>query len=1043
MKKFIKSSYFLIMMLFIYVPIAVMIIFSFNSGSSVTSWSGFSLEWYSALVNNSPFMKSITVSLFVAMVSTIMSLLIGMMAVVGLTKIKKRSADNWVRIANIPLVNADVITAVGLMLLFVLAGLKFGIVTLIAAHISFNVPYVIITVLPFMNRIDKNILEASKDLGGNQRQTFYKVVLPILTPCIITAAAICFAMSFDDFIISYFTGGGQTNVSTFIYTAKRMQPYINAFGTLLVASIVLIVLIWNIIQIALQKSKDVKVQIKKGEYKIKVISRIESEIKYLQSCLSTGTRTQKTKNLKLLAKFKLLKIQFKLLNSKNNNKKISKLEWKKELISSEIKTEKRYFTIFKKLNIKKSQIELKIKKMTNEKKIRKFEQVLSKLERKIYKYEKEIEWINERNQNDKDKALEIGQQVIDLKEELASLEYPNSKEISWYNKKIKELSIKRDSLLEGRNQYKLRMTIEKLALLQKENEEKSRKKYEQLKLIKEKVFRKISLVDSIDKQINLLNKDDENYSSKLAELQKIREEKLKEATDSINSKLDLKEEKLKKVNNYVKAKKDKYFPDVLEETYVPKSNRWIKRNWKQLTMGSALLISFSLLTTAYVMNNIYDLVIGNWGSYIDVNLITKFEKETGYKVNYQQYDSNESLYNKTYTFNYDIMVPSDYMVEKLATEGALQKIDWDKVETIENPIENPSSKVCNDALFQEEEIEKEILHYNCNILDAHENHKFKDADDISSNLLDYSIPWFWGDVRIVFNLGDMVNGQFKENTKLVNFLKEQNIFTEQTNQKSMFYEIDPNKLSWDILWKGAEAGFNLALNEDPKNVFMYGFEKLYGNVEAKDGLTVNNVALSKQQQIDNVSNEIKNLVSYRNVGLYGDQLQDKVHDKDFDIAVMYNGDLIYATQDDYESEVEEDNLVVNREEVQSNNFDFTIISEVPRKDLTHKNIKILDKEVKKESTNLWSDNLVISSGNRELEATYAFINFIYSRDSQEALVDETGMPTGFQEILEYGMTKGDEWEKWFTPQEGDSFSFDEKLDNYLVDKFNQIISTKH
>ncbi|WP_338985327.1 spermidine/putrescine ABC transporter permease/substrate-binding protein [Spiroplasma endosymbiont of Diplazon laetatorius] len=1041
MKKFIKSSYFLIMMLFIYFPIAIMILFSFNAGNSTTQWSGFSLEWYAALVQNSPFIKSITVSLFVAMVSTIISLIIGMMAVVGLTKIRPKASRNWVRIANIPLVNADVITAVGLMLLFVLAGVKFGIITLIAAHVSFNVPYVIITVLPFMNRIDKNILEASKDLGGNQRQTFYKVILPILTPCIITAAAICFAMSFDDFIISYFTGGGQTNVSTFIYTAKRMQPYINAFGTLLVASIVFIILVWNIIQFSIQKSKDVKLQIKKGEYKIKTISKIENEIKYLQKCLSTGTKIERSKNLKLLAQYKLLKFQLKILNAKNNNKKISRLEWKKELINDEIRSEKRYFTVFKKLNIKKAQIESKIEKMTNDKKIKKFEQVLVKLDRKINKYEKEIEWINNRNEMDKERSLEIGQQVIELKEELAGLENPSSKLVSWYNKKIKALSIKRDSLLEGRNQYKLRVTLEKLATMQKENQEKSEAKYKQFMEIKNKVFRKISLVESIDKQISLLDKDEANYAEKLSDLQILREQKLNDAKDDLNSKLNDKEQKLEKVNNYVKAKKDKYFPDVLQEDYVPKSNRWIKRNWKQLTMGSALLASFSLLTTAYVMNNIYDLVIGNWGSYIDPALITKFEKETGYKVNYQQYDSNESLYNKTYTFSYDIMVPSDYMVEKLATEGALQPIDWCKVNVIENPIDN--YKECK---VSEEQLEKEWpekLEYVDSLKEVHKESKFKDAEGLESDLLDYSIPWFWGDVRIVFNLADYIDGNFVYNAELVKFLEEAKVIeeNEKKNKENEPYLVLEDNLSWDILWQAADKGFNLALNEDPKNVFMYGFQKLYGNVEAEEGLTVgegtNEKELSKKAQVDAVSKEIETLISKRNVGLYGDQLMDKVHDKDFDIAVMYNGDLIYAVSDDYEeSGGEEESLFSEQKE----GFKFSVVSGVPGKEMSTK----VNGNLNKESTNLWSDNLVISSGNRHLDATYKFINFIYEKESQKQLINETGMPTGFKEMIEFGKEQGNEWYKWFEPsKKGKAFGFNEKIDNYLVDKFNQIISTKH
>ncbi|QHX36381.1 spermidine/putrescine ABC transporter permease/substrate-binding protein [Spiroplasma sp. BIUS-1] len=1046
MKKFFKSSYFLIMMLFIYVPVAVMIAFSFNAGNSTSSWSGFSFEWYSKLINNSPFMKSITVSLFVAMVSTILSLIIGMMAVVGLTKIRPKAARNWVRIANIPLVNADVITAVGLMLLFVLAGVKFGIVTLIAAHVSFNVPYVIITVLPFMNRIDKNVLEASKDLGGNQRQTFYKVILPILTPCIVTAAAICFAMSFDDFIISYFTGGGQTNVSTFIYTAKRMQPYINAFGTLLVAFIVFVILIWNIVQFSIQRSKDIKVQIKKGTYKIKVISKLENEIKYLEKCLSTGTKVDRTKNLKLLAQYKLLKFQIKILNNKNNNKKISKLEWKKELISSEIKLEKRYFTIFQKLNLKKTQIENKMKTMSSEKKARKFEQVLLKLERKINKYEKEIEWINERNEIDKERSMEIGQQVLDLKSELESLENPSSKIISWYNKKIKTLSFKRDCLLEGRNQYKLRITIEKLAEMRKENLEKSEAKYQQLKDIEQKVFRKISLVESIDLQIKNLDKNSAEDAQKIKELTSLRESKLQEAKNNLEKKLTTKENQLQKINDEVKKKKDKYFPDVLTEDYVPKSNRWIKRNWKQLTMGTALLGSFSLLTTAYVMNNIYDLVIGNWGSYIDPELITEFEKETGYKVNYQQYDSNESLYNKTYTFNYDLMVPSDYMVQKLATEGALQRIDWCRVENINTPKGVHMDQKCDE--LPESTLEaKELLNYNESLEKLHGDYKFKDAEQKDSNLLDYSIPWFWGDVRIVFNLAKFNEntGKFEYNEKLKKFLQDKKIISKEENKDNlnMPYKVNNENLSWNILWEAANEGFNLALNEDPKNVFMYGFQKLYGTVEAKDELKIDGKEVSKQKQVDEVSKEIEKLVSGRNVGLYGDQLIDKVHDRDFDIAVMYNGDLIYAMQDDYESEVEEDSLKRDEQNQNINNFKFDVISGVPGAKMSQKVI-IGDKENTNESTNLWSDNLVISSTNRHMNATYDFINFIYEIESQKALVDETGMPTGFKEVIDYAQKKGDEWKEWFEPSKnGFAFNFDEKIDNYLVDKFNKIISTKH
>jgi len=136
-----------------------------------------------------------------------------------------------------------VVTAVSLMVVFLLLGFRFGIGTLILAHISFNVPYVLITVMPRLRKVDKSLLEAASDLGAKNYQVLFRVVLPVLKPAIITAAVIAFSMSFDDFIISYFTGGDQTNVSTFIYTARRVRPYIFAFGTLLVAFIVFGVLI--------------------------------------------------------------------------------------------------------------------------------------------------------------------------------------------------------------------------------------------------------------------------------------------------------------------------------------------------------------------------------------------------------------------------------------------------------------------------------------------------------------------------------------------------------------------------------------------------------------------------------------------------------------------------------------------------------------------------------------------------------------------------------------------------------------------------------
>jgi spermidine/putrescine transport system permease protein len=256
MKKFLGSSYFVIILSLLYIPIVIMMIFSFNSGSSTSVFTGWSLKWYDDFIHNSPFLKSIITSLFVAVVSTTISIVIGIMAVIGLWRMPQRRSRKWLGMANIPLINADVITAVSLMVIFL---------------------YVIITVMPFVRKIDKNLIAASKDLGSSETQTIFKVILPILRPSIITAIFICFAMSFDDFIISYFTSGAETNVSTFMYTAKRIQPYINAFGTILVTVIFISIILWNLILFFRHKIRDEKLKVKNGEYKLKKISLLKKK----------------------------------------------------------------------------------------------------------------------------------------------------------------------------------------------------------------------------------------------------------------------------------------------------------------------------------------------------------------------------------------------------------------------------------------------------------------------------------------------------------------------------------------------------------------------------------------------------------------------------------------------------------------------------------------------------------------------------------------------------------------------------------------------
>ncbi|AGM24697.1 extracellular solute-binding protein [Spiroplasma chrysopicola] len=298
MKNFLKSSYMGIVMLFIYVPIMILILFSFNSGESMSIFNGFSDRWYKELAHQQAFLQSIIVSVFVAVIATIISTIIGTFAALGLSKARKVTQKMTLSITNIPLINADIITAVALMMLFIAMGANFGLLTLVLAHISFDIPFVIMTVLPRLRKIDQKLIEASLDLGAKPSQTLRKVILPVLKPAIIAAAAIAFAMSFDDFIISYFTGGADVNVATFIYTMKRIKPFINAFGTICIAIIGFVIIGWNGWNLYKLQHEKFRKEMLKGTYKDKDIMRYEIKLARWYHCLNRNTfKTEKQKEV--------------------------------------------------------------------------------------------------------------------------------------------------------------------------------------------------------------------------------------------------------------------------------------------------------------------------------------------------------------------------------------------------------------------------------------------------------------------------------------------------------------------------------------------------------------------------------------------------------------------------------------------------------------------------------------------------------------------------------------------------------------------------
>lgn len=249
-----------LIMIFFYVPIVFMIIFSFNSSKSLTNFTGFSLKWYEQMFASHDMMNSLYVTIVVAVLATVISTIIGTITAIGLRYSKKLVRAYVTQINDLPMMNPDIVTAIGLMLLFITFRIERGFATLLLAHIAFCIPYVMLSVIPKLRQLDPNLADAAMDLGATPFQTLTKVIVPEIVPGIVSGALIAFTMSFDDFIISYFaTGQGVKNLSIMVYTmAKRVNPSINAISTLLVLLITIILLvvnIWPVIREKIEKKR--------------------------------------------------------------------------------------------------------------------------------------------------------------------------------------------------------------------------------------------------------------------------------------------------------------------------------------------------------------------------------------------------------------------------------------------------------------------------------------------------------------------------------------------------------------------------------------------------------------------------------------------------------------------------------------------------------------------------------------------------------------------------------------------------------------------
>lgn len=242
---------------FFYLPIIYMIIFSFNDGKSLTVFEGFSLRWYQHMLESRDMMDALYTTFSVALLATAVSTVVGTIAAIGLSKSRKIVRDIMEQVDNLPMMNPEIVTAIGFMLLFITFKVDKGYLTMLLAHIAFCIPYVILSVMPKIRSLDPNLADAAMDLGATPWRALTKVIVPQITPGIVSGALIAFTMSVDDFIISYFvTGGGVKNLSIMVYTmSKRVNPSINAVSSLVVVIITVVLLLINITPIVAAKRK--------------------------------------------------------------------------------------------------------------------------------------------------------------------------------------------------------------------------------------------------------------------------------------------------------------------------------------------------------------------------------------------------------------------------------------------------------------------------------------------------------------------------------------------------------------------------------------------------------------------------------------------------------------------------------------------------------------------------------------------------------------------------------------------------------------------
>ncbi|MBQ2952580.1 MAG: ABC transporter permease [Clostridia bacterium] len=248
MMKWLKKCYLALVLIFLYVPIIVLIVQSFNAGKSRAKWEGFSLRWYIELFQDERTLQALFVTLSIAVLAMIVSTVLGTLAAIGIHAMKKRPQALMMTLTNLPNTMPDIVTGISLMLLFIFTKVERGYVTMLLAHITFDTPYVILSVLPKLKQMNRHTYEAALDLGATPMYALFHVIIPQCKQGIITGAMLAFTLSLDDFTISYFTTSPLVqNLSTLIYSSARkgIDPSLNALSALMFVALLVLLLIVN------------------------------------------------------------------------------------------------------------------------------------------------------------------------------------------------------------------------------------------------------------------------------------------------------------------------------------------------------------------------------------------------------------------------------------------------------------------------------------------------------------------------------------------------------------------------------------------------------------------------------------------------------------------------------------------------------------------------------------------------------------------------------------------------------------------------------